>query len=191
MSCINSEIFSVLLSDWRNPVHRRGLPDNFEELRAYVRQEYGRVSNANPGLVYKVQNKNLKSAEEASLKVEEIDNNKPNINKKKCEICNKSHYTDKCFFRNTNFSIADNKSYYEMKMKSKSNTIINNEDNTSVQSSQSDQSRGATSVQPDPNIQQENVGFLSEEKSEVDQLECMRSWRILHFCRIFVRFEFR
>ena len=176
MACINKELFVSLLNNWRDPIQRVNLPDNFEDLRALVQQEFSRVSNENPGLVNRVQSKQTKY--ESSLKVEEEKASKP-VARGKCEICEANHATDKCNFRNKKYAVPANRWYYLKQLKKKESD--SSKSDVSVSSTQSpaeskwEPTKGTIAQPPKGQEKKESINHVEEEKEEIDILHSVFS----------------
>ena len=111
MNNLNDSIFGELKNSYMSLSTRALFPDNYEELKQRIIAEYGQITSRKPQAVLKViKGEGSKRYGEASFKAEE----------EGCHICGVTgHFWKKCKHYNKNFSLEQNRGYYQRKQQKK------------------------------------------------------------------------
>jgi hypothetical protein len=138
MTNLNKELFSIPINAWNDILRRSDMPQTFEQMLSYIDSEYVRMSSSNPGLINRIENKN-KEKSETSFETTESE-----VKSRKCKICEKNnHVTDKCKFRDSRFSVNQNRNYFINC--SRKHDAAKDDDKASVSSDKSEKSKESKS----------------------------------------------
>jgi Pyruvate/2-oxoacid:ferredoxin oxidoreductase delta subunit len=120
MKNINEKIFEQTLILWRGVITRKVFPDKYDNLKAYLMNEYSSqmTQEERAKVIYNVINSNKRKSE-PTLNLNETGKSE----KAKCFVCGKScHKMKKCWYYNPSMTIEENKKETEKKIKEKQET---------------------------------------------------------------------